>query len=182
MPRWSRWSGSEPGGAGAGCAGAGCAGAGGAGGGARAGRGDDCGSAALEFITVGLILLIPLVYLVVALGAIQEQTLGVEAAARHVARAMSQASDVESATASGEAVLSAVSREYHLDPDSVTVSAACAPEGLACPAPAAILRVTVSARVRLPLMPPVLGLDRAASIPVEATAVQRVPRTWGDGR
>ena len=29
---------------------------------------------------------------------------------------------------------------------------------------------------------PVLGLDRAASIPVEATAVQRVPRTWGDGR
>ncbi len=131
---------------------------------------------------MGLILLIPLVYLVVALGAIQEQTLGVEAAARHVARAMSQASDVESAMASGEAVISAVSREYRLDPDSVTVSASCAPEGLACPAPAATLRVTVSARVRLPLMPPVLGLDRAASIQVEATAVQRVPRNWGEGR
>lgn len=54
---------------------------------------DDAGSAALEFITIGVILLVPLVYLVVALGAIQEQTLGVEAAARHIARTIAQAPD-----------------------------------------------------------------------------------------
>ena len=46
---------------------------------------DDDGSAALEFIAVGVILLVPLVYLIIALGAVQEQTLGVEAAARHTA-------------------------------------------------------------------------------------------------
>ncbi len=41
---------------------------------------DEGGSASLEFITVGLILLVPLVYLIVALGTIQSQALGVETA------------------------------------------------------------------------------------------------------
>ena len=36
------------------------------------------GSAALEFIVVGLLMLVPLVYLVVTLGLIQGQSLGVE--------------------------------------------------------------------------------------------------------
>ncbi|MGB3374763.1 MAG: TadE family protein, partial [Microbacterium sp.] len=64
---------------------------------------DDAGSAALEFITVGVLLLVPLVYLVLALGAIQEQTLGVEAAARHTARVIGQAADASTATARGDA-------------------------------------------------------------------------------
>ena len=36
------------------------------------------GSAALEFIVVGLLLLVPLVYLIAAIGMIQQQSLGVE--------------------------------------------------------------------------------------------------------
>ena len=47
----------------------------------------DEGSAALEFILVGLVLLVPLVYLIVALGSIQGQSLGVETGARQLARA-----------------------------------------------------------------------------------------------
>ena len=47
------------------------------------------GSAALEFILVGMLLLVPLVYLVVSLGLIQGQSLGAEAGARHIARALS---------------------------------------------------------------------------------------------
>ena len=54
---------------------------------------DDVGSAALEFITVGVVLLVPLVYLIIALGTIQEQALGVDAAARHTARAIALAPD-----------------------------------------------------------------------------------------
>ena len=52
---------------------------------------DEGGSASLEFITVGLLMLVPLIYLVGALGMIQGQALGVEAAARHTARAISPA-------------------------------------------------------------------------------------------
>ncbi|HSP76545.1 MAG TPA: hypothetical protein VLO31_10065, partial [Cryobacterium sp.] len=44
------------------------------------------GSASLEFITAGLILLVPLVYLVLAMAALQGGALAVEGAARQAAR------------------------------------------------------------------------------------------------
>ncbi|KJQ54595.1 hypothetical protein [Microbacterium sp. SA39] len=140
---------------------------------------NDEGSAALEFITVGVILLVPLVYLVIALGAIQEQTLGAEAAARHTARAVALAPDAAAASEHGEAVLTGIIDEYGLDPAEVDVSLSCSPAGVACPSAGATLTVTVAARVRLPLVPPVFGLDRAASVRVQAHAAQKVSRLWG---
>jgi Flp pilus assembly protein TadG len=142
---------------------------------------DDEGSAALEFITVGLILLVPLVYLIVALGVIQEQTLGVEAAARHTARVVSLAPDAETAAARGEQVIAGIVQEYGLDPDAVAVDLSCIPAGAECPAAGATVTVTVAARVTLPLMPSLFGLDRSTAIPVEAAAVQKISRLWGGG-
>lgn len=137
------------------------------------------GSAALEFILVGLLLLVPLVYLVVALGMIQGQSLGAEAAARHVARTVSTATDAADARARADAVLAAVSDEYDLA--GVDLALACAPEGGPCPRAGATLHVTVRAVVSLPLVPPVLGLDRIATIPVEASAAHKVSRFWSGG-
>ncbi|WP_243232590.1 TadE family protein [Microbacterium sp. CIAB417] len=142
---------------------------------------DDEGSAALEFIVVGVILLVPLVYLVLTLGAVQEQTLGVEAAARHSARAMGQAPDAGTAAARSEAILTSVVEEYGMDPASVQVSISCRPASAECPAPGATVIVTVATRVSLPFVPPVLGLDTIASIPVEAQAAQKMSRLWGSG-
>ena len=147
----------------------------------RAWATNDEGSAALEFITVGVILLVPLVYLVIALGAIQEQTLGAEAAARHTARAIAIAPDAAAAAANGEAVLAGIIEEYGLDPEAVDVSLSCSPAGVDCPSAGATLIVTIAAQVRLPLVPPVFGLDRAASVTVQAEAVQKVSRLWGAG-
>ncbi|WP_406245784.1 TadE family protein [Microbacterium sp. M] len=143
-------------------------------------RNDD-GSAALEFIVVGVILLVPLVYLVLTLGAVQEQTLGAEAAARHTARAMGQASDADAAATRGDAILADVIDEYGMDPAAVQVSVVCTPASASCPAPGATVVVTVSTRVSLPFVPPVLGLDTVASIPVEAAAAQKISRVWGSG-
>ncbi|UYO96044.1 TadE family protein [Microbacterium sp. M28] len=142
---------------------------------------DDEGSAALEFIVVGVILLVPLVYLVLTLGAVQEQTLGAEAAARHTARAMGQAPDAETAAARGDAVIAAVIEEYGMDPEAVQVSITCTPASATCPAPGATVIVTVSSRVSLPFVPPILGLDSVAAIPVEAVAAQKISRVWGTG-
>lgn len=142
---------------------------------------DDEGSAALEFITVGLILLVPLVYLIAALGVIQEQTLGIEAAARHTARVISLAPDAETAAARGEQVLAGVVSEYGLDAGAVDVALSCAPIASPCPAAGATITVTVTTRVPLPLVPSVLGLDRSTAIPVEASAVQKISRLWGGG-
>jgi len=141
---------------------------------------DEEGSAALEFIAVGVILLVPLVYLVIALGAIQEQTLGTEAAARHMARVIAQAPDAASASERSDAVLAAVVDEYGLDAAAVDVSLSCTPAGVGCPSAGATILVTVATRVRLPLMPEILGLDRSTAVPVQADAVQKMSRLWGE--
>ena len=146
-------------------------------------RDDDAerGSAALEFILVGLLLLVPVIYLTISLGLIQGQSMGVESAARHVARAVAQSADGADARASADRILRSVVDEYDLDPAAVDLALSCRPRGAACPQSGATLIVTVRARVALPLVPPVLGLDRIASIPVEASAAQKVSRFWGAG-
>lgn len=137
---------------------------------------DDEGSAALEFITVGVILLVPLIYLVIALGAIQEQTFGAEAAARHIARVIARAPDAETAAERSDAVLAGIVGEYGLDEDAVDLTLACMPRSVECPSAGATVVVTVATRVRLPLVPEVLGLDRSTAVPVQAEAVQKVSR------
>ena len=78
-------------------------------------------------------------------------------------------------------IVHAVIDEYGMDEASVDVSLACAPRGGTCPEPGATLVVTLRTRVALPLVPPVFGLDELASIPVEASAAQKVSRFWGSG-
>ena len=139
------------------------------------------GSAALEFILVGLLMLVPLVYLIVSLGLIQGHSLGAEAGARHIARAVATAVDAGDAGERADLVLESVVREYGLDADAVALSISCRPAGVECPTAGATLVVTLRTTVALPLVPPVLGLDRLASIPVEASAAQKVSRFWGSG-
>lgn len=142
---------------------------------------DDTGSAALEFITVGVLLLVPLVYLVLTLGAVQQQTLGAEAAARHTARVIGQAPNADLAGARGDAVLQSVIGEYGMDPDAVEVAVSCLPAGAACPAAGSTVIVTVTTRVSLPFVPPLFGLDQIAAIPVQAQSAQKTSRLWGSG-
>ena len=63
------------------------------------------GSAPLEFIVVGLLLLVPLVYLIASLGLIQSHALGVESGARHMARAIAMAPDAATADARASVIL-----------------------------------------------------------------------------
>ena len=65
-----------------------------------------------------------------------------------------------------------------MDPASVTLDIRCAPAGAACPSAGATVVVTVSARVALPLLPPVFGLDRIGSVPIQASSAYKVSRTW----
>ena len=140
---------------------------------------DQSGTASLEFIVVGVLLLVPVVYLVLVLGAVQGQSLGVEAAVRHAARAIATAADAGDASARTDRVLAAVAEEYGIDPASIEVHVACADAAGECPEAGATLVVRVAASVRMPFVPPVFGLDRVAVVPVEATAVQKVSRLWG---
>lgn len=147
----------------------------------RAALADDRGSAPLEFIFVGLLLLVPVVYLIVALGLIQEQSLGAESGARHIARAVATAEGTASADARARVVLDTVVAEYGLDEERVDVAVTCRDAVATCPAAGATVVVTVRTEVALPLVPPVLGLERIARVPLEASVAQKVSRFWRNG-
>jgi len=132
------------------------------------------GSASLEFLTVGIILLVPLVYLVLALAAIQAGALGVEGAARQAARvAVSTTAEAGSDAAVARAVQVALA-DYGIDAAAASVTVHC--DRAACGEAGARVSVSVAARVDLPLVPDFLALSEVGSVPVEASATQTVSR------
>lgn len=132
------------------------------------------GSASLEFLTVGLILLVPLVYLVLALSAVQAGALGVEGAARQAARVAVMAADDASAAAAVERVVTVALADYGIDADAASVVVGC--DRSDCSEAGARVSVSVSARVTLPLVPDVLALSAIGSVPIESSATQTVSR------
>lgn len=132
---------------------------------------DERGSASLEFIVAGLILLVPIVYLILALGAVQNAALGTEATARFVARTIATGDP-----AAAGVVRDSVAAGYGLDPDALAIRVECVPATGDCPAAGATVVVTVSDTVSLPFLPDLFGLADATAIPVDATGTYRVER------
>jgi Flp pilus assembly protein TadG len=138
------------------------------------------GSASLEFLTAGLILLIPLVYLIVAMSAIQGAALAVEGAARQAARVYVQAPDQAEAGARSTRAVQFGLADYGIDAEDASVSVDCENSG-ACLSRLSTVTVTVRVSVLLPLVPDALSLPEITSIPVQASATQTVSRFWGAG-
>jgi hypothetical protein len=132
------------------------------------------GSASLEFLTVGIVLLVPLVYLVLALAAIQAGALGVEGAARHAARVAVIAVDDGAPDAAVDRAVRVAFADYGIDPATAAVTLVC--DRSDCREPGARVDVTIRARVALPLVPDFLALTAIGSVPVEAVATQTVSR------
>jgi Flp pilus assembly protein TadG len=141
--------------------------------------GNDEGSASLEFLTAGMILLIPLVYLVVAMSAIQGGAFAVEGAARQAARVYVQAPNQAEANARISRAVEFALADYGLDHTGARVDLTCAPVGRECLTRRNIVTVTVQLSVTLPLVPDVLSLPNTLTVPVQASASQTVSRFWG---
>ena len=140
---------------------------------------DDDGSASLEFITAGLVLLLPLVYLVLTMSSIQAGAFAVEGAARQAARVYVQSPNVAAANAAASRAVEFALADYGLDADAVTVSVSCRPSPSQCLQRRGFVTVVVTTTVTLPLVPPVLDLDVPLSVPISSTATQQVSRFWG---
>lgn len=137
---------------------------------------DEAGSASLEFLTVGMILLVPLVYLVVAISVIQAAAFAVEGAARQAARVFVQAPDLGSAQAGAQRALDFALADHGIEtPASLTVTCSGAP----CLTRREFVTVTVQLSVPLPLVPPVIGGTSPLSVPLTASATEQVSRFWG---
>lgn len=135
------------------------------------------GSASLEFLTIGMLLLVPLVYLVLAVAAIQAGALGVEGAARQAARIAVTTVDRDATDAAVDRAVRITLADYGIDAESASVIVAC--DRPDCSEPGARVRVSVAARVALPLVPDVLTLTAVGSVPIEASATQTVSRFAG---
>lgn len=140
---------------------------------------DDRGTASLEFLTVGVILLVPLVYLVLTLGQIQHAVLGLEGGARHAARTIAQADTHEAGMAAAERAIRVAMVDAGLEPGAARLAVSCSPKPAACDTPRGTVTVQVDAAVALPLAPPVLELDVGLGVPVSATAMQPVSAFGG---
>lgn len=142
-------------------------------------RTDDAGSASLEFITTGLILLVPLVYLMLTVSTIQGGALAVEAASRQAARVFVVSDSTAHAESRVERAVTYALADYGLDGDDVEVTVSCSPTPNRCLTRRGFVTVTVESRVTLPLVPSVLDLDAPLSVPLSAEATQQVSRFWG---
>lgn len=118
----------------------------------------DAGTAVIEFTVLGLILLVPLVYVMLSVLAVQRAALGVTAAARDAARVYATAGSADrDVLAAAAARLALHDQGLELDPAGLAVACVgdCAPGGS--------VEARVDAHVDLPLLPRVLAGDRSVT-------------------
>ena len=140
---------------------------------------DEGGSASLEFVTVGLLLLVPTVYLVLALSALESASFGVEGAARQATRGFAQSESEGAAESAARTAIQVTLADYGLDARNAQVAVSCRPNPADCLTRRGFVTVTITTTVPLPLIPPVLQLHLPAGIPVQSVATEQVSRFWG---
>ncbi|MGF1647412.1 MAG: pilus assembly protein [Kineosporiaceae bacterium] len=130
---------------------------------------DDRGSAVVEFVTVGLLLLVPILYLVLAVGRVQAAVLATEAASRAAVRAITSADSEDAGRATAHSLVryALADQGFDIDPDDA-VTLECPAAG--CLTPGGRVAVTVGFTVSLPGMPVLPGVD-PVGVPVSATHV-----------
>ena len=141
-------------------------------------RGDE-GSAVVEFVALGVLLLVPVVYLVISVGRVQAGVFAAEGAAREAARTFTAADDEQT----GMAVAAAAVRLAALDQGfaDVVPERALLVDCEADPCHQSEARVTVRVEVDvvLPGVPAFVNAAVPTRIPVRASAVAIVDRFRG---
>jgi len=141
-------------------------------------RSGEAGSASLEFITVGMLLLIPVVYLVLAMAAIQGTALAIEGGARHAARVYVQATNESEARARAQRAMHTALADFGLGDTAVGMSVSCRPDPRACLVRRGLVTVSANATVALPLLPREWFAGSNGGVVVGSTATQQVSRFW----
>lgn len=129
-------------------------------------RRSESGTVLVEVTWLAILLLVPLVYVVLSVFAVQRAAFAATAAARAAGRAYVTAPSLADAEARARAAGEVALADQGVDGAGTTMSVGCRPAG-ACLSPGSVVHVEVRAQVPLPLLPPVFG-DQPPSIRVEA--------------
>jgi len=140
---------------------------------------DERGSAALEFLSLGVLLLVPLVYLVVAVSAIQGAQLASQGAARQAARVYAQAPDTAAGRRRAAVAVRFALADFGIADSAAEVRVTCRPRPRDCLHTGGVIEVGVTTDATLPLIP-AFGEHRA-TVAVHAVSVQPVSRFRSPG-
>ena len=126
------------------------------------------GDASVEFLGILVVLVIPVLYIVLAIGQVSAGAMAVDASAREAARILAQDSERR---ADAERAVALIVEDFGVDAPA-SVSSSCA----ACASPEGAIEVSVSVRVPLPFLPAWLGtlgvtVSSSASAPVREVVV-----------
>lgn len=141
----------------------------------RAGRADQ-GRAIVEFVFLGVLMIVPLIYLVLILGRVQAAAYSVATAAREAGRAYTTAANESDAAGRAQAAARISFADFGFD-SGTSVRVEC--DGSPCLRSDGRVSVTASIVVQLPLVPAFLTDSLASSVPVSATHVASVDRFGG---
>lgn len=130
---------------------------------------DEGGTAVIEFIWLALLLMIPVVYILIAVFDVQRAAYGVSAASRSAARAFILAPDLPTAYQRADRAAMIALGDQGIE--GATVRVTCSPTPARCLTPGSAVRVVVRTTQPLPLTPRALG-DQIAPIAVDSTHVE----------
>ncbi len=129
---------------------------------------DERGSALVELSWLGLLLLVPMLWILVSVFEVQRGAFGVSTAARSAGRAYALAPNDAAGQARAEAVVRRALEDQGLDGAPFTVRVTCTPFPANCHSGTSVITVLVSTRVELPLLPDLFGGD-APGFALDAT-------------
>jgi Flp pilus assembly protein TadG len=135
-------------------------------------RRDQRGSALVELSWLGILLVLPVLWIVMSVFQVQRGAFGVSAAARAAARAYSLAPDDASGLVRARTAARVALDDQGVHGASLDVRVTCTPYPADCHQGTSVITVSVHSRVLLPMMPSALGGSRP-SFALDAT--QTVP-------
>jgi Flp pilus assembly protein TadG len=131
------------------------------------------GSALVELSWLGILLLVPMLWIVMSVFQVQRGAFGVSAAARAAGRAYALAPTDAVGRQRAEAVARQALADQGLGDAPLTVRVTCTPYPANCHQGTSVITVRIASRVELPFLPEVLGggaptfaLDATHTVPI----------------
>ena len=135
-------------------------------------RRTEAGTALVEVTWLSILLLVPLLYVVLAVFEVQRAAFAVSAATRAAGRAYTLAPTEAQAPARAHAAAEVALADQGLVMAAAAIDTTCEPNPRDCLSPGSVIRVRMTYHVALPLMPDALGGDTPS---VRVVADQTVP-------
>jgi Flp pilus assembly protein TadG len=125
-------------------------------------RAEERGSALVELTWLGVLLLVPMLWILVSVFEVQQGALGVSTAARSAGRAYALAPNDAVGRARAEAAVRLALDDQGLEDETFTLRVTCEPFPADCHTGTSVITVRVATQVRIPMLPEALGGDAPA--------------------